>query len=354
MAISVAENEQRTIRMTDPEWMPYTIGLCGITWELLGKELEDVVLRHPKSFPWYEPGAIDWEHMTYGPIEDPDYGDFTDSWGCVWRTAQKGHHGVIVTHPLADPSALDTYTPPDPDRSTHFRPIDWEEQRQRIRREGADGGLPGGGLDHGYHLLRLEYLRGFENLMCDLADDTPEIRRIVDMVHAFNKGLVSRFLDIGARMISLPEDLGGQDGSLIGPKLFRKWVLPYQQELHGMAHERGALTSFHCDGNIMDVADQILAIGPDVFNPQDRANGVEALAEAFKGRLCIALDFDRQHTIPFGTPTEIEELIEYEVRTLGSRNGGLKIQCEVRGPIPPENIEALASALEKYSTYWFA
>jgi len=120
-----------------------------------------------------------------------------------------------------------------------------------------------------------------------------------------------------------------------------------------MVRNAGRMTYFHCDGAIMDVADQICEIRPDVFNPQDRANGVDNLAKAFKGRFCIALDFDRQHALPFGTPREIRELVEYEIRTLGSRNGGLIMSAEVRGPIPPQNIEALVDSLEALSTYWF-
>ncbi|MHB9133817.1 MAG: uroporphyrinogen decarboxylase family protein [Armatimonadota bacterium] len=351
MPLSDWENHLRTIRMTNPAWMPWSVGLCTLTWDLLGEELEQVVLRHPRTWPNYQPG--EWKTYTYGREEDPEQGDYTDAWGCVWRPGSKGAIGYVVEHPLVDLSKLDTYVPPDPAKCNHSGAFDWEAHRQFMDREEAAGRSRGGSLDHGFHLLRLEYLCGFENLMCGLAEDTPEIRRLVDMVHAFNKGFLARMLDMGATTLGLPEDLGTQKGSMLGSKLFRKWVTPYHKELHAMAHARGAITGFHCDGNIMDVADQILEIGPDIFNPQDVLNGVDNLAEAFKGRLCIALDFDRQGTLPFGTPREIGELVAYEVKTLGSPRGGLNIQVEVRGEIPPENIDALATALEKYSTYWF-
>ena len=353
MPLTPQQNQLRTIRMTDPEWMPFHIGLCPITWQELGAELEQVVLRHPRTWPEFEKGSVDWNHLEFRPVENPDCGDFVDSWGCVWRTTRKGIVGTVRVHPLEDLSRLDAYVPPDPATHTHMDPIDWDEHRRRVKREKAAGDLPGGGLDHGYHLLRLEYLRGFENLMCDLATDTPEIRRVVDMVHTFNRDLLGRMIDTGAEMIGLPEDLGMQTGSMLGPRLFRQWVTPYHKELHDLAHASGCLTGFHCDGNIMDVADQILEIGPDVFNPQDLANGVDEFARAFKGRLCIALDFDRQHHTPFGTRREIADLVEREVKTLGSPNGGLSIQAEVRGPVPPENVDALADALETWSTYWF-
>lgn len=353
MPLTDSENYLRTIRMTNPEWTPCHIGLCTSVWDALGEELEEIVLRHPRIWPNYVKGSTNLSDIRYGAAEDPDAGDRVDSWGCVWRTGAKGVIGTVIEHPLADLSRLSSYVPPDPQRCNHMGPFDWDAHKQFMDREVAAGRHSGGSLDHGFHLLRLEYLLGFENLMCHLMDDTPEFRQVVEMVHRFNVTFLTHMLELGAETIGLPEDLGTQKGSMIGPKLFRKWVLPYHKELHALAHRYGALTGFHCDGNVMDIADQILEIAPDSFNPQDLLNGVENLAEAFKGRLCIALDFDRQHTLPYGTPGEVAELVEYEIKTLGSPRGGLMIQSEVRGPIPPDNIEALATAMEKHCTYWF-
>jgi hypothetical protein len=353
MAITSSENHMRTVRMTNPEWTPWSIGLCTSTWEACGAELEEVVLRHPRTWPNYQKGSVDFAHLDYGRAEDPEAGDITDAWGCVWRTGAKGVIGTVVEHPLADLSRLDDYVPPDYRQSNHMGPFDWEAHKRFMDREVAEGRYSGGSLDHGFHLLRLEYLLGYEQLMCCLVDDTPEFRRVVDMVHAFNMAFLTHMLELGAQTIGLPEDLGTQKGSMIGPRLFRKWGLPYHKALHDLAHRYGAITGFHCDGNIMDIADQILEINPDIFNPQDCLNGVENLAEAFKGRVCIALDYDRQYTLPYGTPREVADLVEYEVKTLGSSRGGLILQAEVRGPIPPENIDALATAMETYSTYWF-
>lgn len=353
MALSHRENWLRTVRMTGPERMPYGIHLSGASWAALGEKLEQVVLRHPKTWPNFRKGSVDWSRPRYDPIEDPSQ-DFVDAWGSVWRTTKAGFTGVVVEPVLADVAKLDSLTPPE--AATYnggIRPVDWDDARRRMAEVKRRGGLASGGLNHGYYMLRLEYLRGFDNLMCDLAMDTPQIRRLAEMVHELNKTAVRNWIDAGAEVIYLPEDLGSQRHSMLGPRLFRKWVTPYHKELHDMAHAAGRLTHFHCDGAIMDVADEICRIGPDVFNPQDRANGVAELARAFKGRLCILLDFDRQYAIPFGTRGQIEELIEMEVRTLGSPEGGLMFSVEIRGEVPPENIDAIADALETWSTYWF-
>lgn len=353
MALSNRENILRAIRREGPEWMPYTIHLCNATWAALGKDLEDVILRHPKTWPDYEKGDFDWNDIQWRDREDPTR-EWVDHWGCVWKTSDYGFVGTVFEHPLADISKLDEIEIPDADHyNGGMDPVDdWGRVRENLDKMRARGEFARGGIAHGFHMLRLEYLRGFENFMMDLAMDTPEINRLVEIVHHLNKAAVANWIRAGADMVYLPEDLGTQTSSILGPKMFRKWVLPYHKELHDMCHAADVLTYFHSDGNIMDVADQILEIGADVINNQDLANGVDNLAKAFKGRACMDLDFDRQSVLPFGKPSEIRELVEYEVRTLGAPEGGLMIKSEIRGPIPPENIDAVVGALEEYCTYW--
>lgn len=93
--------------------------------------------------------------------------------------------------------------------------------------------------------------------------------------------------------------------------------------------------------------------GVDIANPQDLCNGIDNLANRIKGKACIQLDIDRQSVIPLGTRKEIDELIEEEVRKLGSPKGGLEFVAGIYPPTPPGNIDALFEALEKYRTYWW-
>jgi len=103
----------------------------------------------------------------------------------------------------------------------------------------------------------------------------------------------------------------------------------------------------------MEFMDEFVKAGVDIINPQDLLNGVDNLARDVKGRMCIRLDVDRQTIVPFGTRQEIRELIEEEVRTLGSPAGGLEFICGIYPPTPPENVDAVCSALEEFRTYWW-
>jgi hypothetical protein len=348
-----SENWRAAATRTGPEWMPYTIGLTKASWDRFGEEQEKVVLNHPKTWPNWQPGTYRRiQEQPWSIKEDPTR-DFVDDWGCVWRTTQYGFVGTIVEHPLASDEALREFVaPPAETYNGGQTAADFTRAAAHFARVKEQGGIARGGLDHGFFMLRLEYLRGFENLMCDLIQPTDEFRRLHKTVHELNLAAVRNWLASGADVVGLPEDLGGQDRSLIGPKYFREWALPCYVELHRLAQDSGALTYFHCDGNIMDIADQILEISPTVFNPQDIANGVENLRDTFRGKLTLDLDFDRQFALPFGSPKDIRELIEYEIRTLGSAEGGLMVKVEIRGDVPPDNLDAVVSALETYCTFW--
>ena len=88
-----------------------------------------------------------------------------------------------------------------------------------------------------------------------------------------------------------------------------------------------------------------------VINPQVRANGLDALAQVCKGRVCVDLDLDRQ-MFPFGTPADIDAHVREAVETLGSPEGGLWLKAEVGPDVPLENVEAICQALETYRGYY--
>lgn len=91
--------------------------------------------------------------------------------------------------------------------------------------------------------------------------------------------------------------------------------------------------------------------GVNVINPQYRANGLDNIVRVCKGKVCADLDLDRQ-MFPFATPDELDEHVRHAVETLGSPEGGLWVLAEISDDIPLVNIEAICTALEKYSKFF--
>ena len=116
--------------------------------------------------------------------------------------------------------------------------------------------------------------------------------------------------------------------------------------------DAGAAVHMHSDGDIRDLLEDLLDGGVECINLQDLVNGVDWIRDRLKGRVCVDLDIDRQDVTVHGTPAEIDELIHYEVSTLGSPEGGLMLIYGFYPGTPLANARAVFDAMEKYSTYF--
>jgi len=352
MPMSERENFIRNVRMQGPEYMPCRISISMASWDQWREEMERVVLRHPVLFPNYRKGQHDFDHLPFGSRQRAGE-DFTDAWGCTWHAEVNGITGVVSGHPLEDWSKLDEWQPPAPMKTSDYAPMDWEAKRASIVAAKARGDLTSGGLAHGFFFMRLTYLRGFEDLMIDFATAPPELSRLIEKVDAFNLAVIEQYLAMGVDHIHFGEDLGTQTASIVSPAMFRKWCLPSYRKLIDPSKKAGVIVSLHSDGHIMELMDCFEECGVDIINPQDLVNGIDDLERECKGRFCIRLDVDRQSVVPFGAPKEIHDLIEEGVRKLGSPKGGLELICGIYPPTPPQNVDAVCSAMDKFRTWWF-
>ncbi len=352
MVISERENHLRNASMTGPEWMPCYVSISGATWNQLRGELEEVLVRHPILFPDFKRGQRDYDKRDFGPGQRANE-KFTDAWGCVWVTSIDGLEGQVVQSPLDNWDKLQEYRAPDPLKQDDRGPANWESAREHVKKAQKECRLTYGGLPHGFFFMRLQYLRGFENLMADIAADAPQLPELAEIVLEHNKKVVDEWLSMGIDWITCGDDLGTQTASIISPQDFRKWVVPAYKKLMRPCRAAGAHVVLHSDGYIMELMDDLIECGVTIINPQDLCNGIDNLARYVKGRICIALDIDRQKIVPFGTRSEIRDLIEEEVRKLGSSRGGLEMIAGIYPPTPPENVDALCEALEEFRTYWF-
>jgi uroporphyrinogen-III decarboxylase len=200
--------------------------------------------------------------------------------------------------------------------------------------------------------MRLANIRGYENLMFDMADEEPRLFELIEMVEAFNAAIIRRYVDLGVEWMSYPEDLGMQSGSMISPAHFRKYIKPSYQRMMTPAREAGAIVHMHSDGDIRALVPDLLDCGLDVVNLQDLVNGIPWIKERLAGRICIDLDVDRQRITRFGTPPEIDALIRREVEALGSKEGGLMMIFGLYPGTPLANVKALMDAMERYATYY--
>lgn len=305
-------------------------------WKKFGKRLNWL-----ENFSPYVSVGIDSEPSR------PAGSEATDIWGCHWFYPLESHDGQCVKHPIAFWSDLRTYQPPDPDKHT-----DWEKAKKNIEKAKEVGKVARGGTDHGFIFLRLTYLRGFENLMLDIAEGRPELDELIGMVEDYWFEVVKRWVELDVDVVGFGDDLGLQDALPISPAAWRKYIKPSYQRIFSYCRSNDVYVALHSDGYIVNIIPDLIECGVARLNPQDLVNGLDNLARLAKGKVYLNLDIDRQQVTVYGTPEEIEAHILNCVRTLGSPKGGLSFIWYVFPPTPIENISACARAMDKYATYW--
>jgi len=338
-------NTIRTMTFDRPQWTPCRVSTMAATWMKYREDLEDLVLAHPRIFPGYRKGDRDFDDPG-GLMNRP--GRKTDCWGTVWDNVERGLSSHPVAFPLADWADFDAYQPPDPITDDFLEPRrPWEETRAALAAAKARGNLAqGGGLPHGFMYMRLFYLRGFENLMMDMALADPRLPRLIRMVEDYNLAVIAQYVACGAETMRFGDDLGLQDRLPMGPALWRTYVGPAYRRILSPCREADVPVYLHTDGHVLEVIPDLIEAGVRVINPQIGANGLEGLREIARGKVCIDLDLDRQF-FPFATPAQIENHIGEAYEALYLPEGGLMLFAECEPDVPLENIEAICSTLER-------
>jgi uroporphyrinogen decarboxylase len=345
------KNLLKAIHFERPDYIPMTFHINDACYNAYPQaELFDLMEEHKFLFPDFvrPASAIKPEYLPNARAACP----YTDSFGCVWKTVVDGLTGTVVEHPLEDWKSFDLYKMPDPNICNGLTDIDWDKERERIRRAKEAGNVIHGGLRHGHTFLQLCDLRGYENVLVDMVEDEPNLPLLIEQLEQFNMSIVNQYIEMGCDLITYAEDLGMQSGPMLSPALFRRYIKPSYERLMKPAKNKNVVIHMHSDGDIRLLIDDLIDDGINVINLQDRINGIDWIADRLAGRLCVDLDIDRQQITASGTPEQIDALIREEVTKIGGKDGGLTMIYGLYPGVPPENIKALMDAMEKYAFYY--
>ncbi|MBR4748373.1 MAG: hypothetical protein IK083_02210 [Abditibacteriota bacterium] len=303
-----------------PEVIPVMTGILPAAWMKYRDDLREIAEEYSDLV------ADRRTEETYDRLPVPSYhkGEWTDPWGCVWTNTVEGMEAIVTGHPY-------------PTR----------ESVKDLKKPAQPGGFP-----HGFMYLRLEDLRGFEEIMLDFAEEAPELQTVIDTVLEYNLECADHVLkNYPHPMMFFGDDLGHQKALPISPAKWRKYLKPCFAAIYAKFKAAGKYIFMHTDGCIWEIMPDLQEVGVDIINVQYRANGLDNLERVCKGRIPIHLDLDRQ-LMPFGTPAQIDEHVYTCIRTLGMKEGGLSINIEIGPDYPLENIRALFAAVRKYRTMY--
>jgi uroporphyrinogen decarboxylase len=283
--------------------------------------------------------------------ELPD-GTLTDAWGTHRRRIANEYstYEEYASHPLAEAETVAdvlNWDWADPD--------DWDTSgvRQQCGRLNASV----------RHHVRYEVggifewswaLRGFERFLLDLVENPDVACAIMDRFTDIYIENTLRVIEAAGGLLDMVytyDDVGIQNGLLMSPRMWRKYVLPRHQRLNQairaarypvkiMYHSCGAV--FPLIGAFVDEMDI------DVLNPlQPRAAGMDLarIKAEFGDRLSFHGAIDIQRTLPHASPDEVQAEVSERCQILGRGGGYICTSAHyIQADTPVENIVALYTA----------
>jgi uroporphyrinogen decarboxylase len=261
-------------------------------------------------------------------------------------------------HPFEQASldALETYPWPDMGDPTCF--IGIRQRAEELDQQGEFAVFAAPWLISPFE--RAMQLQGMERFLSNMILEPDFAQALLEKLTALLNLYLENFLaavDHRADIVILADDLGTQDRLLISPTLYRQMLKPLHAQLISTVKQASdARVFFHSDGDIFDLIDDLVEIGIDILNPIQTTAGQMANLDELKRRYGTQLSFcggiDTQTILPYGSPEDVAAEVRRVIQALGPGGGYLVASVHtITNNIPPENIIALARAVEEYGPY---
>jgi len=288
---------------------------------------------------------------------DPD-NSYLDEWGTRWKKPESSLYWDPVDYPLKDATIedLETYNwpdPHDPGRTEGLR-----EQAKRLR-EKTDYAVIADTPLLGIFESACVCLRGIERLMMDLILDKPFAEALFDKLADIHIEFLRHYLDAVGDLIDVimvSDDLGGENGPLISPELYRDLIKPAQRRLWQFIKSNTEACLFlHSCGSISKFIPDLMEMGVDILNPvQVSAQDMDTkrLKEEFGDKLTFWGGVDTQRVLPFGSPEDVDREVRKRIADMATGGGYvLTAVHNIQAGVPPENICMMYDAARRYGRY---
>lgn len=320
--MNAKENALRIIRFDDPE-------------------------RIVEDLPTHTVGYLGWLHQGYdAPGHDVPVGTtWTDVWGTTWEKRLKGVMGFPRNHPMSDlVRGLREHRWPDPEDERICGRI-YEQAESCERTEVFLQGAHRQTLWEKSHMLV-----GMADLMCYFYTEPSAVRELLHRIIDFDLAVAKHYVEVGAEIAYLSDDLGTQNGLLFSPEILHEFFVPEYRRLFDFYKQHEVLIRFHSCGHISPILDVFMDLGVDVLHPvQETANDLQLVRERTQGRMALHGSISSE-LIVTGPVERIQQKVRHRIRQLGKR-GGYFCSPDQRVPWPEEHFQTLREAVEEYGKY---
>lgn len=252
----------------------------------------------------------------------------------------------ITQFAAGDPLGLDSLAVPDPHKDGRL-PLFLEALQILLDELGDEifinSSLPG-------PFTTAANIRGAENFLRDIIYNPERAHRTLRLALDSTVAYVEEAGKLGVHFgIADPT----ASGSLISPRHFREFALPYLQELVQAIQRAGAdPPSLHICGNTVKLWGHMVDTGASVLSLDNEIDLADA-KQAVGDRIVLTGNVRPIEAMLLGTPYDVEENVKECLRKAYDSPRGyiLGLGCGLPPNSPPENIHAFFGSARKYGRY---
>jgi uroporphyrinogen decarboxylase len=272
-----------------------------------------------------------------------------DAWGVGYQPVGY-YHFTNTFHPMKDFKTIAEIA----DYPIPQREADIAAMRQRVKEIHARGLAACSQYERG-PWEKAFYLMGMEHTMICMYTHPETVTYLLDRISDVNARIAAAYAEAGVDIIWFGDDLGAQNGPLMKPEMWRRFVKPNDSKVINAAHavRPDIPIAMHSCGAVMWALDDLIEMGVDCIQSlQPEANDLAEIKRRFGNRLSFWGGIGSQSTLSHGTVDQVKNAVKSQIEILGNGGGYICASSHVVEPETPlENLDAFIDAIEKYGGY---
>jgi uroporphyrinogen decarboxylase len=264
---------------------------------------------------------------------------YEDMFGVQWKAGQDGGDIGSVCNRVIGENGIDGF---------RFPEVDGELISAAAGEMEADASR--------FRMFRFTYalferawsLMGMEDLMANMLVDPASVGKLFDRLTEYNLKVLEAILPYDFEGVYLGDDWGSQQGLIMGPELWRKFIKPNLVLMFDKIKSHGKYILLHCCGNIGEVLPDLIDIGLDAYNTvQPELYDLVKIKREYGRHLTFWGAISTQKFLPFATPEQVKAQCSDVIRNLGCGGGYIFSPTHAVTPdIPVENIDAMVDCVQ--------
>lgn len=347
------ENFLSLLRRQGYEWVPVDFVLCPYLIEQVKERFGTDDYEEYFDFPWRKVEDLrlkDHDVEKYRKYYEKPLADGADIdvWGVGHEHSPNSMHMTYMRHPMENMEELEEMEEyPFPD----YASADGSHQAEQVRQLKERDLIALGSM----RMTIWEcawYLRGMENMFCDMLEEDEKAEFLLDKVTEAALIRATSYAKAGVDVLFLGDDIGMQHTIMMDEDLYCTWLKPRLKKIIDEVKKINPeiIIFYHSCGFIEPLIPHLIEAGIDVLNPiQSECMDFEEIHRKYGDKISFHGTIGTQTVMPVGSPEEVKKATWRNLDIAGEKGGLYVAPTHVLGPeVPLDNILAYVEACKTY------